>query len=47
MGTATLSIVEFIIMTLRIKIVFATFSMNDTQHNNTVIMLSILTHEGL
>jgi hypothetical protein len=47
MGTTTLNIMThgkmtFSITTLFIKGLFATFSINGTQHNNTIIMLRVL-----
>jgi hypothetical protein len=36
------SIMTFILMTLSIKGLFTTHSINETEHNNTVIMLSVV-----
>ncbi len=48
MAAVTLSITTFIIMTFNITTLiilglFATLSINDTQQNNTAIMLSVVT----
>ncbi len=41
MGATTPSIMSLSLMALTIKGIFATFSMNDIQHNNTATMLIV------